>query len=593
MMDCSSVQERFAQVVARTPDAIAVSSPAEGEALTYAELDERANRIARRLIGLGVRPEDPVMVLQERTAAMIASILGIVKAGATYLPLHSAYPVQRMQWIADHVGRPVLLADAVMRERGLPEVPVTVFVDSDAELPSLPGTDPGARTGLDHLVHVIHTSGSTGDPMGVAVTHRGVLGLALDSCWDGGAHQRIVMLAPYAFAVSTYELWVPLLHGGHLVLAPPGHLDVGTLRELIAEHELSAVHVTAGLFRVVADEAPGCFAGVREVLTGGDVISAKAVRLVLQACPDTVVRATYGSSELSLFVLSSPMRAPYSMGPVVPVGRGLDNVRLYMLDEQLRPLSPGEVGDLYVAGSRLARGYYRRPGVTAERFVADPFGGGGQRMFRTGDQVRVRQDGLIEFVGRSGDQVKIRGYRVELAEIESVLASYRGLAHAVVVARAVEDGEKRLIAYVVPEASTIDIDGLRAHAKDLLPEYMVPSAFVTLDSLPLTPNGKVDREALPEPAEEAPAAYRAPQTPRQELLCSLFAEVLGVPRVGLDDSFFDLHGESLMAMRLVGSIQDRLGAELLVSDIFDTPTVAELDQQVEKALQQSGARGFL
>jgi amino acid adenylation domain-containing protein len=607
MIDCSSVQERFAQVVARTPGAIAVSSPAEGEVLTYAELDERANRIARRLIGLGVRPEDPVMVLQERTVAMVASILGIVKAGATYLPLHSAYPLQRMQWIADHVGRAVLLADAVMRERGLPQVPVTVFVDSDAELPSLPGTDPGVRTGLDHLVHVIHTSGSTGEPMGVAVPHRGVLGLALDSCWDGGAHERIVMLAPYAFAVSTYELWVPLLHGGHLVLAPPGHLDVGTLRELIAEHKISAVHVTAGLFRVVADEAPECLAGVREVLTGGDVISAKAVQLILEACPDTVVRATYGSSELSLFVLSSPMRAPYSMGPVVPVGRGLDNIRLYMLDEQLRPLPPGEVGDLYVAGSRLARGYYRRPGVTAERFVADPFGEDGQRMFRTGDQVRVRQDGLIEFVGRSGDQVKIRGYRVELAEIESVLARYRRLAHAVVVARAVEDGEKRLIAYVVPEAghvgeasgglggvvppggSTVDIDGLRAHAKDLLPDYMVPSAFVTLDSLPLTPNGKVDREALPEPAEEAPAAYRAPQTPRQELLCSLFAEVLGVPRVGLDDSFFDLHGESLTAMRLVGSIQDRLGAELLVSDIFDMPTVAELDQQVEKALQQSRA----
>jgi amino acid adenylation domain-containing protein len=589
MMDCSSVQERFAQVVARTPGAIAVSSPAEGEVLTYAELDERANRIARRLIGLGVGPEDPVMVLQERTVAMVASILGIVKAGAMYLPLHSAYPLQRMQWIADHVGGPVLLADAVMRERGLPQVPVTVSVDSDAELPSLPGTDPGVRTGLDHLVHVIHTSGSTGDPMGVAVTHRGVLGLALDSCWDGGAHERIVMLAPYAFAVSTYELWVPLLHGGHLVLAPPGHLDVGTLRELIADHEISAVHVTAGLFRVVADEAPECFAGVREVLTGGDVISAKAVRLVLEACPDTVVRATYGSSELSLFVLSSPMRAPYSIGPVVPLGRGLDNIRLYVLDEQLRPLPPGEVGDLYVAGGRLARGYYRRPGVTAERFAADPFGGGGQRMFRTGDQVRVRQDGLIEFVGRAGDQVKIRGYRVELAEIESVLARYRGLAHAVVVARAVQDGEKRLIAYVVSGADAIDIEGLRAHAEDLLPEYMVPSAFVTLDSLPLTPNGKVDREALPEPAEEAQAAYRAPQSRRQELLCSLFAEVLGVPRVGLDDSFFDLHGESLMAMRLVSAIQDRLGAELLVSDIFDTPTVAELDQQVEKALQQSRA----
>ena len=587
MVDSNSVQERFAWVMARTPDAIAVSSPAE--ALTYAELDERANRIAHRLLGLGVRPEDPVMVLQERSVEMVASILGIVKAGALYLPLHSAYPLPRLQWIADRVDRPVLLADAVMREHGLPEVPTVVFVDSDAEQRSLSGTDPNVRTGLDHLVHVIYTSGSTGDPMGVAVTHRSVLGLALDSCWDGGGQERILMLAPYAFAVSTYELWVPLLRGGRLVLAPPGHLDVGTLRRLITEHQISAVHVTAGLFRVVAEEAPECFAGVREVLTGGDVISAKAVQQVLQACPDLVVRATYGASELSAFITNSPMRAPYSLGLTVPVGRGMDNTRLHVLDEDLRALPTGEIGDLYVAGDRLARGYYRRPDVTAERFVADPFRGAGQRMYRTGDQVRMRQDGLIEFVGRSGDQVKIRGYRVELAEVESVLARYHGLAHTVVVAREVEDGEKRLIAYVVAEAGPVDVEGLRAHATELLPEYMVPSAFVTLDSLPLTPNGKVDRKALPEPVVEASSIYRAPQTARQEVLCSVFAEVLGVPRVGLDDSFFELHGESLMAMRLISSIQDRLSVELLVSDIFDAPTVAELDQQVEKALQQSQA----
>jgi len=587
-MDSNSVQERFAEVMARAPGAIAVSSAAE--AVTYAELDERSNRIARRLIGLGVRPEDPVMVLQERTVDMVASILGIVKAGALYLPLHSAYPLQRLQWIADSVGKPVLLADAVMRERGLPEVPATVFVDSDAELRSLPGTDPGVRSGLDHLVHVLYTSGSTGDPMGVAVTHRGVLGLALDSCWEGGGQERILMLAPYAFGVSTYELWVPLLRGGHLVLAPPGRLDVNVLRRLIAEHHISAVHVTAGLFRVVADEAPDCFTGVREVLTGGDVISAKAVQQVLEACPDTVVRATYGATEVSSFITNSPMRAPYSMGPTVPVGRGMDNTRLYVLDEQLRPLPPGEVGDLYVAGDRLARGYFRRSGITAERFVADPFNGAGRRMYRMGDQVRMRQDGLIEFVGRSGDQVKIRGYRVELAEVESVLARYPGLAHAVVVAREVEDGEKRLIAYAVADQGEVDIGGLRAHAAGLLPEYMVPSAFITLDSLPLTPNGKVDRKALPEPALETSSDYRAPRTPRQEVLCSLFAEVLGVPRVGIDDSFFDLHGESLMAMRLISSIKASLGVELLVSDIFDAPTVAELDQEVEKALLAEPAR---
>jgi amino acid adenylation domain-containing protein len=587
MVDSNSVQERFAQVVARTPGAVAVSSPVE--AVTYAELDERANRIAHRLLGLGVRPEDPVMVLQERSVEMVASILAIVKAGALYLPLHNAYPPQRLQWITDSVGKPVLLADAIMRERRLPEVPTVVFVDSDTEQRTLPGTDPNVRTGLDHLVHVLYTSGSTGDPMGVAVTHRGVLGLALDSCWDDGGQERILMLAPYAFGVSTYELWVPLLRGGHLVLAPPGRLDVGTLRRLITEHQISAVHVTAGLFRVVADEAPDCFAGVREVLTGGDVISAKAVQQVLEACPDTVVRATYGATEMSSFITNSPMRAPYSMGLTVPVGRGMDNTRLHVLDEQLRPLRAGEVGDLYVAGDRLARGYYWRPGVTAERFVADPFAGAGQRMYRTGDQVRMRQDGLIEFVGRSGDQVKIRGYRVELAEVESVLARYQGLAHAVVVAREVEDGEKRLIAYVVAEAGKVDVDGLRAHAAELLPEYMVPAAFVTLDSLPLTPNGKVDRKALPEPVVEGSPDYQAPETARQEILCSLFAEVLGMPRVGINDSFFDLHGESLMAMRLISSIQAWLGVELLVSDIFDAPTVAELDQQVEKARQQPQA----
>ncbi|HEY2576769.1 MAG TPA: AMP-binding protein, partial [Streptosporangiaceae bacterium] len=312
MMDSNSVQERFAQVVAQTPNAIAVSSPAG--ALTYAELDERANRMAHRLLGLGVRPEDPVMVLQERSIEMVTSILAIVKAGALYLPLHSAYPLQRLQWIADSVGKPVLLADAVMRERGLPEVPTVVFAGTGTEQRSLAGTDPNVASGPDHLVHVIYTSGSTGDPMGVAVTHRGVLGLALDSCWDGGAQERILMLAPYAFAVSTYELWVPLLRGGHLVLAPPGHLGVGTLRRLITEHRITAVHVTAGLFRVVADEAPQCFAGVREVLTGGDVISATAVQRVLDVCPGIVVRAMYGSTEVSLFATSSPMTAGYRAG---------------------------------------------------------------------------------------------------------------------------------------------------------------------------------------------------------------------------------------------------------------------------------------
>lgn len=579
-MGSNSVQERFALQVRRTPDAVAISYGTV--TVTYVELEERANRLAHRLLDLGVRPEEPVMVLLERSIEMVVAILAIVKAGAAYLPLHSAYPPQRIQWIADNAGRPVLLADRNMRQRGLPETRQVIYVDSDQGQLAMPAHDPGIVSAADHLVHVLYTSGSEGSPRGVAVTHRAVLGLALDSCWDAGGQERVLMLAPYAFGVSTYELWVPLLRGGCLVLAPPARIDVGLLRRLISEERITAVHLTAGLFRVVADEAPECLAGVREVLTGGDIVSAKAVQRVLAACPDTVVRATYGATEVAAFIVNNPMRAPHQPGTVVPVGRPMDDVRLYVLDEKLVPVPDGAVGDLYVAGGRLARGYFRQAAATAGTFVADLFAGDGLRMYRSGDQVRRRPDGLIEFAGRAGDQVKIRGFRVEVAEVESVLARYPGIAHAVVVAQESASGGKHLVGYVVPTTGDIEIEAVRAHARDLLPEYMVPTAFVKLDTLPLTPNGKVDRRALPAPVLAAADAYQQPETPRQELLCSLFAEILNVPRVGTGDSFFDLNGESLTAMRLVSSIRSALGVELTVSDVFDAPTPAELDRQIDK-----------
>ncbi|MCW2933712.1 MAG: non-ribosomal peptide synthetase [Actinomycetia bacterium] len=586
-MDSNSVHERFALQARRTPDAVAVS--AGDVTVTYRELDERANRLAHRLLGLGVKPEDPVMVLLERSVEMVVAIVAIVKAGALYLPLHSDYPPQRMQWIADNAGRPVLLTDEIMRVRGLPQTGPVVCVDSDEEQRALPVTDPGITVGLDNLAHVLYTSGSEGSPRGVAVTHRAVLKLALDSCWDGGGQERVLMLAPYAFGVSTYELWVPLLRGGRLVLAPPDRIDVGQLRRLITRERITAMHLTAGLFRVVASEDPACLAGVREVMTGGDVVSGKAVERVLAACPDTVVRATYGATEVAAFIVNHPMRAPYQPHDVVPLGRAMDDVRLYVLDERLAPVADDVVGDLYVAGGRLARGYFSRPGATAAAFVADPFAGGGHRMYRSGDQVRRRPDGVIEYAGRAGDQVKIRGFRVELAEVESVLAKYPGLAHAVVVARESASGDKHLVGYLVAEAGEADIEGLRAHARRLLPEYMVPTAFLAMESLPLTPNGKVDRRALPAPVLAAGDDYVPPETARQQVLCSLFAEVLKVPRVGLGDSFFDLSGESLTAMALIGSIESALGVELTVRDVFDAPTPAELDQRIDKAARPAQA----
>lgn len=581
MMNVRSVQERFALQVQSTPAAVAIVGG--GVTVTYQELDERANVLAHRLLGLGVRPEDPVMVLLERSVDMVVAILAIVKAGASYLPLHSDYPLQRMQWIADSNGHPLLLADEIMRGRGLPETRRVLYVDSDTPQLGLPATDPGVSSEPDHLVHVLYTSGSEGTPRGVAVTHRAVLGLALDSCWDRGGHERVLMLAPYAFGVSTYELWVPLLRGGSLVLAPPGRIDVGVLRRLISQEGITAVHLTAGLFRVVADEAPEALAGVSEVLTGGDVISGKAVRRVLEACPDTVVRAMYGATEVASFIVSNPMKAPFQDAETVPIGRAMDDVRLYVLDGNLVSVPDGVVGDLYVAGGRLARGYYRQPGLTAGTFVADPFAEEGRRMYRTGDQVRRRSDGIIEFIGRAGDQVKIRGFRVEIMEIEGKLARYPGFAHTVVIARDSANGDKHLACYVVPETVPPDIEGLRAHARALLPEYMVPASFTILGALPLTPSGKLDRGALPVAVFQASPDYHEPTTPRQELLCSLFAEVLGVPWVGLTDSFFELGGESLMAMRLISSIKAALGIDLVISQVFDAPTVAELDKQLGKA----------
>lgn len=580
-MASSSLTERFAEQVARTPDAVAVSSG--GLRLTYRELDERANRLANRLRALSPAPDEPVAVLMERSAEVVVTFLGILKAGAAYLPLHDSYPVERMQWILDQAGSPVLVTDEVMRSRGLPRTG-PVIVAGSAEVNTSPAADPGVAVHPDQLAYVIYTSGSTGHPKGVAVSHGDVLGLVSDSAWNGGGRDRVLMVAPHAFNVSTYEIWVTLLNGGQVVVAPPGDLEVGLLRELIRDERITAVHLTAGLFRVVAEEAPGCLAGVREVLTGGDVIAPTAVQRVLEACPDIVVRAMYGATETTVFASQAPITAPYEAGAMVPAGTPMDDMRLYILDDRLGQVPADVPGEVYIAGRGVARGYFRRPDLTAERFVADPFGEPGARMYRTGDLMRRTADGRLEFLGRENDQVKILGFRVELAEVEAVLARYPGTAHVAVVTREAPDGEKRLVAYVVPESAGTDLAGLRAHAADALPEYMVPTAFIPLDALPLTPNGKLDRRALPEPDFSSDAAYRAPQNERQEKLCAIFADVLGVPRIGIDDSIFDLGGgQSLTAMRMVNRIRTALGVDMTIGVLFDSPTVASLAKRIDDA----------
>ncbi|MDN3354699.1 non-ribosomal peptide synthetase [Actinomadura sp. DC4] len=582
-MEYPSIQASFAAQVERTPDAVAVIS---GDVrLTYRELDERANRLAHRLLGLGIEPEAPIAILMERSVNVVVAILASVKAGGCYLPLHSAYPVERMQWIMDQAKAPVLLADDA--ERDLPKSDQLVNVDTEPA--GAPAHDPGVIVHPDHLAYVMYTSGSTGHPKGVAITHRGVLSLALDRCWGTRRHERVPMVAPHAFDVSTYELWVPLLHGGRVVLAPPGDLEIDTLHRLIVEEEITGLHLTAGLFRVVTEEAPEFLAGVREVMTGGDVVSPAAVRRVLEACPDLVVRALYGPTESTLFTTQSAITAPYEARPTVPIGRAMDDVRTHVLDEELRPVPDGETGELYIAGDRLARGYVGRADLTAERFVADPFGEPGARMYRTGDLVRQTSDGLLDFAGRTDDQVKIRGFRVELAEVESVLMEHPGLADIAVLPQDLDSGEKVLTAYVVAASDDLDVASLRGHASAALPDYMVPAAFVVLDTLPLTPNGKLDRKALPRPDLRALSSHRPPRDATEERLCGLFAEVLGVGEVGIEDDFFELGGQSLLAMRLIRRIRATFGVALAVETLFDSPTVAGLAGRFDAPAADLGA----
>ncbi|MET7945121.1 amino acid adenylation domain-containing protein [Streptomyces sp. NPDC005302] len=579
-----SVQAAFAAQALRSPGAVAVRCA--GRELTYRELDERSNQLAHRLVGLGVGREAPVAVLMERSVDLVVALLAVLKAGAFYLPLHSGYPLERMQWIVDETSAPVLLTDRAMRDRGLPSGAALVVVDEDPELAGLPVGDPGVESRPEQLAYVMYTSGSTGRPKGVAVTHRDILDLVVDGMFGAGAHERVLMVAPYAFDPSTYELWVPLLHGGRTVVTPGDDLSVATLARLISEEAITGLQVTAGLFRVMAEEDPGCFAGVREVITGGDVISPTAVQRVLEHCPDTVVRSTYGPTETTLFATQHPWRAADEVPAPIPVGRPLDGMRACILDDDLQTVPAGVAGELYIAGAGLARGYFGRPDLTAERFVADPFGPAGSRMYRTGDLARCSDEGLLEFVGRADDQVKIRGFRIELGEIEAVLSRFPGLSQVAVTARDDQPGDKRLVAYIVAEAGndTPNTEALRAHASGLLPEYMVPSAFVVLDRLPLTTNGKLDRRALPAPGKPTTTrAGRGPRTPREEILCGLFAEILGLPSVGIDDDFLALGGHSLSATRLASRIRSTLGIELAVPAIFEAPTVAALADRLTEA----------
>ncbi|TKS96293.1 non-ribosomal peptide synthetase [Streptomyces lasalocidi] len=430
-----TVTERFAAAAAATPDATALVAADSAHTWTYAELDRWANRLAHHFRARGVRPADRVALVMERSPLLIAAVLGVLKTGAAYAPVDPSYPPERIDFLlAD-------LAPAVTVDEALAEVDLSGLPDSPPDT-----TGPGEHA----VAYVMYTSGSTGRPKGVEVTHRNVVDLALDGCFRNGAHRRVLVHSPHTFDASTYEMWVPLLGGGTAVVARVGRPDTAELARLVAEREVTALWLTAGLFAVMAEQHAECFGGVREVWAGGDVLSPSAVRTVLDACPGLTVVNGYGPTETTTFASRHRMTSAEQGAGPLPIGSPMDGSRLLVLDDRLRPVPPGVVGELYIGGDGVARGYAGRPGLTATRFVPDPASKAGGRVYRTGDLVRWDGAGRLHYVSRSDDQLKLRGFRVEPGELEAVLREQEGVANAVVAVRSDRLGERRMVAYVVP-----------------------------------------------------------------------------------------------------------------------------------------------
>ncbi|GAA4790334.1 amino acid adenylation domain-containing protein [Streptomyces ziwulingensis] len=564
----TSVPELFAAQAARTPDAVAV---VDGKrTVTYARLDADSAALAAHLTARGVRRGDRVAVLMDRSAALLTALLAIWRAGAAYVPVDVTHPAERITYLLKDCVPAAVLCTRATRGAVPEDTPVAPLVLDDLTT-TVDGPPPAVVT-PDDLAYVMYTSGSTGTPKGVAVPHGAVAALAGDTGWGLGPDDAVLLHAPHAFDASLFEIWVPLVSGARVVVAEPGVVDALRIREEVAAG-VTALHLTAGTFRVLAEEEPECLTGLREVLTGGDVVPAHAVHRARQVCPELRIRHLYGPTETTLCAtwhLAGP-DVP-GTGPL-PIGRPLAGRRAYVLDAFLQPVPAGVPGELYLAGEGVAHGYAGRAALTAQRFVADPYAPG-RRMYRTGDLARWTGDGELVFAGRADDQVKIRGFRVEPGEVETALAALPGVRQAVVVARDDGPGQQRLIGYVVADGPDLDPDLIRAQLAETLPEYMVPALVMAMATLPVTANGKVDRKALPAPDFDARVAGRAPESETEQLVCALFAEVLALDTVGAEDNFFELGGDSGLGMRLARRIREELGVDLPIRRLFSAPTPA-------------------
>ena len=598
-----TVSGLFEEHARAAPDTVALTT-ARGDGapevhLTYGRLDAEAEHLAGALRRRGVTPDVPVALCFERCPEMLVATLAVLKAGSAYLPLDPAYPEQRLEFLLADSGARLVLTHSTLdlalppraRRAGVEVLCVDAPPASDrADVAPTEEPGSGAATALG-LAYVMYTSGSSGRPKGVAVTHRGVVRLVRDNPYVRfGPEQVFLHLAPFSFDASTYEIWGALTHGGRLVLAPPGPPSLSGLAGLLEARRITSTLLTSGLFHQMAEAEPASLARVDQLVSGGDVMSPALAGRALARRDDGVLVNAYGPTETSVMISTHRMRPGDERSPEltapgakIPVGRPIANTRARVVDRRLRPVGIGVSGQIVASGPGLARGYLHRAALTAEVFVPDPFAAEpGGRLYLTGDRGRLLPGGSLDFQGRLDAQVKIRGFRIEPGEVEAALAALPQVEQAVVVVREGSSGDRSLVGYAVPAQGTEPSpEDLLRGLEGRLPSFMRPSAVMVLDALPLTAHGKVDRAALPEPLE-ATAPYTAPRTPLEAGLAELWAEVLDVDRVGLDDEFFALGGHSLRATRLVARIRETFGVELPLAAVFEQPTLGDLAQEVAR-----------
>jgi len=606
------VHERFAEQVRARPDAQALAWG--GVRLTYAELDARANRLARHLVRRGVGPDGRVGVLLERGVEMIVSLLAILKAGGCYVPLDPSYPPERLRLMLADAGVRVVVTRGALAAAARAEGFGAVCLDEAADALAVePAEAPESGARPENLAYIVYTSGSTGRPKGVMVSHANVVQLVCETDYVHlGPGDRVAQASNASFDALAFETWGALLNGATLVgISREVLLSPAALRDTLREEAITTLYQTTALLNQLSREQPDVFAPLREVLFGGQAADAASVRRILRSGRPRRLLHMYGPTETTAWCSWEPVEQVDDDALTVPVGRPTGNQRIYLLDAALQPVPAGVPGEACVGGDGVVRGYLDRPALTAERFVPDPFAGvPGARMYRTGDRLRWRESAevrkcgsasdsreaqrtpalphsrtaFLEFVGRLDAQVKIRGFRIEPGEVEAALSAHPAVREARVVARGGEAGEeKRLVAYVVGE---VGAHALRSFVAATLPEYLVPSAFVGMERLPLTATGKLDAASLPDPEPGAEDAYLPPRTRVEAMLAEIWAEVLGVERVGVHQGFFELGGHSLLVMRLIARVRSVFGVELSIRAVFAAPSLSAMAEEVERLVYE-------